>query len=85
MQKHTLRAKAHHLKPVILFGAKGLTEALLQEIDIALNAHELIKMKLTGQEKEDRQHVLTEICEKLGAEPIQLIGNIAVIYRKKKD
>lgn len=85
MTKHNLRAKAHHLKPVVMFGAKGLTDAVIQEINIALTAHELIKVKLASQEKEERKNLLDEVCTKLEAECIQTIGNIAVLYRKNNN
>jgi RNA-binding protein len=80
--KKELKAKAHALKPVILLGAKGLTPAVLEETDIALQAHELIKIKLTGVERDARKTVSEDICSQLKADLIQLIGTIAVIYRK---
>ncbi|KTD18118.1 ribosome assembly RNA-binding protein YhbY [Legionella jordanis] len=83
--RQSLKAKAHHLKPVILLGAKGLTAAVLEETNHALQAHELIKIKIAGVERDERQQIATEICEELGAELVQLIGNIAVIYRKNED
>lgn len=81
--KQSLKAQAHHLKPVILLGAKGLTDAVVAETDIALNTHELIKVKINGAEKEDRVEMSHNLCEQLKAELVQLIGNTAVIYRKK--
>ncbi|MGQ3888339.1 ribosome assembly RNA-binding protein YhbY [Legionella sp. CNM-1927-20] len=83
--KQTLKARAHHLRPVVLLGAKGLTTAIVAETDVALNAHELIKVKINGAEKEDRQKMATELCQQLNAELIQLIGNTAIIYRQKTD
>lgn len=83
--KQMLKAKAHHLKPVILIGSKGLTPPVLAETTVALDIHELIKVKINGAEREDRQQMVTDICEQLQAELVQLIGNTAVIYRKKKD
>jgi len=80
--KQTLKAKAHALKPVVLLGVKGLTDAVINEIDIALTVHELIKIKLTGQERDDRAPLVETICQRLRAERIQLIGTIAVLYRK---
>ena len=82
--KQALKAKAHHLKPVVLLGAKGLTAAVIEETNIALLAHELIKVKINGAEKSDRQHIATELCEQLQGELVQLIGNTAIIYRKNK-
>lgn len=83
--KQNLKAKAHHLKPVILIGSKGLTQAVTDETDLALTTHELIKVKISGAEKEDRQAMAAELCEALKAELVQLIGNTAVIFRKNND
>ena len=80
--RQTLKAKAHHLKPVVLLGAKGLTPAVVEETNIALLAHELIKVKINGAEKLDRQNIAAELCQQLQAQLIQLIGNTAIIYRK---
>ncbi len=80
--KQALKAKAHHLKPVVLMGVKGLTPAVVEETNIALLAHELIKVKINGAEKADRQLITKELCTKLQAALIQLIGNTAIIYRK---
>ncbi|ANN96814.1 TPA: ribosome assembly RNA-binding protein YhbY [Legionella pneumophila] len=83
--KQSLKAKAHHLKPVVLLGAKGLTEAILAETNVALLAHELIKVKINGAEKEDRMQMAEELCEQLHAELVQMIGNTLVLYRKNED
>ena len=83
--KQALKARAHHLKPVVLLGAKGLTPAITEETNIALNAHELIKVKINGAEKEDRQKMAADLCQQVGAELIQMIGNTVVLYRKKAD
>lgn len=82
--KQSLKAKAHHLQPVILIGAKGLTEAVISETSIALEAHELIKIKIRGHEKEDCKKISEILCNQLDAELILLIGGTVVIYRKKK-
>lgn len=83
--KQTLKSKAHHLKPVVLLGAKGLTPAVVDETHLALLSHELIKIKINGAEKADRQAIAAEICNQLKAELVQLIGNTAIIYRKNED
>ena len=83
--RQELKAKAHHLKPIILMGAKGLTSAVIEETNIALTAHELIKVKINGVEKEDKKAVAIDICQQLQAELVQLIGHTAIIYRKNKD
>ena len=84
-QRQTFKRQAHHLKPVILVGAKGLTEALVKETDIALETHELIKIKLNGLEKEDKQPFIDTLCTQVHAELIQLMGNMALVYRKAKN
>ncbi|NSL18074.1 ribosome assembly RNA-binding protein YhbY [Tatlockia micdadei] len=83
--KQALKAKAHHLKPVVLLGAKGLTPAVIEETNVALLAHELIKVKINGVEKEDRQVISAELCTQLHAELVQLIGNTAILYRKNEE
>ena len=82
--KQQLKASAHHLRPVVLLGAKGLTPAVIEETNIALLAHELIKVKVNGAEKADRQAIAAEMCEALQASLVQLIGNTAIIYRKNE-
>ena len=83
-KRNQLKAQAHHLKPVIIIGAQGVTEALLEETNHALEAHELIKIKANADDKAARKAMALEICDALEAEFVQLIGNIAIIYRKKK-
>lgn len=80
--KQALKAQAHHLKPVVLLGAKGLTPAVIEETNVALTAHELIKVKINGAEKPDRILMTNELCQELQAHLVQLIGNTAIIYRK---
>ena len=82
--RQDLKAQAHHLKPVVLLGAKGLTPAVIEETNVALVAHELIKVKINGAEKTDRQTMAAELWQALEAELVQLIGNTAVIYRKNE-
>ncbi|WP_440683281.1 ribosome assembly RNA-binding protein YhbY [Cysteiniphilum halobium] len=82
-QRQQLKAQAHSLNPVVLLGEKGLTNNVLTEINLALTAHELIKVKIAGTEKDVRQVTTEEICEKTKCELVQLIGNISVLYRKK--
>lgn len=82
IDKQSLKARAHHLNPVIIIGSKGLTSAVLDETNIALEAHELIKVKINGADKEEKLNIATSLCESLNAEFIQLIGNIAIVYRE---
>ncbi len=78
--KKKLRAEAHSLKPVVMIGQSGLTDAVLAELQLALNTHELLKVKIRA-EREDRKLITEKICANSGAELIQSIGQIAVIYR----
>lgn len=79
--KH-LRALAHDLKPVILMGAKGLTDALVGELEIALEHHELVKVKLSGGDRAERDLAAATLVERTGAALIQRIGNQAVLFRR---
>ena len=78
--KKKFRAQAHGLKPVIMIGQAGLTSAVLAEIELALDTHELIKIKIRA-EREERKKISEKICSDTGAALIQTIGQIAVIYR----
>ena len=80
-----LRAKCHALKPVIMMGQKGLTEEVLNEIDIALTHHELVKIKLSIDDRDLRKQVADEICEKSKAEAVQSIGKTLTVYRVNPD
>ncbi|SDK38996.1 RNA-binding protein [Methylophilus rhizosphaerae] len=76
-----LRGLAHNLNPVVMIGNNGLTEAVLKEIDISLNAHELIKVQVAGDDRELRKSILNEISEKVSAAPVHHIGKQLVFYR----
>lgn len=78
--KKKLKAQAHSLKPVIMIGQAGLTDGVLAETEIALNTHELIKIKIRA-ERDERKQISEKICAKTGAALVQSIGQIAVIYR----
>lgn len=80
--RRALRARAHSLNPVVSIGGNGLSETVLQEIDRSLKAHELLKVRVYGEEREQRASLLAEICLRLDAVPVQHIGNILVIYRE---
>lgn len=82
--KKQLKAKAHHLKPVVLLGSKGLTSAVVEEANQALLAHELIKVKISGVEKDEKETLANDLCQQLNAELVQRIGNTAIIYRKNE-
>lgn len=80
-QTRHLRALAHHLNPVVMIGHHGLTEQVLHEIDSSLKAHELIKIKVFGDDRASRAELLETICQQTGATPIHHLGKQLVIYR----
>lgn len=81
-ERRALRALAHRLDPVVLIGAGGLTAAVLAEIEVALKAHELIKVRIAG-DRDDREKMQLQICARTGAAPVQHIGRILVLYLKR--
>lgn len=82
-QKRKLRTLAHTLKPVVTVGSAGLTAAVLNEIGLSLDHHELLKIKLSCGDKAARIQVREQICSETGAHLIQEIGAVIVIFRKK--
>lgn len=84
-QQRYLRSLAHDLSPVILLGAKGATDAVLKELDLALSHHELVKVKLSGGDKDERQAQIDFLVEGAGAESIQQIGHVVVLFRRNAD
>ncbi len=84
-QRRALRATAHPLHPVVSISQNGLSENVIKEIDRSLLAHELIKVKLYGVERDERAVLLAEICEKTNCAPVQQIGNTLVLWRPKPD
>jgi putative YhbY family RNA-binding protein len=84
-QRRELRATAHHLNPVVSIGQKGLQASVLAEIDRSLKSHELIKVRLYGQERETRVALGIEICNALECAEVQHIGNLLVLWRENPD
>jgi RNA-binding protein len=84
-QRKELRARAHQLEPIVMIGTKGLTDEVVKELDVALKAHELIKVRAAGLEREERDDALKALCERTGAESVQSIGKVFVIYRKRDE
>jgi len=80
-QRRAFRAQAHHLNPVVSVAGNGLTPAVLAEIEKNLIAHELIKVRVYGEDRHERDAMMQSICESTGAAAVQHIGNILVIYR----
>lgn len=80
-QRAALRSAAHSLKPVVLLGAQGLTEAVLTEISRHLDAHGLIKIKASGEDRLVRDDLMLQICDQLGAAPVHHLGKTFIIFR----
>jgi len=80
-QKNYLRGVAHNKNPIVTIGGKGLTDAVMNEVELALNQHELLKIKLPTNSKAEKVALLAQITSKSDSEPVQLIGRVAVIYR----
>jgi RNA-binding protein len=81
-QKKTLRNLAHKLKPVVIIGQQGLTENVLNEIELSINHHELIKVKVNANDREQRKAFIEQIAETTHSEIVHKVGHIAVFYRR---
>ncbi|MFA5082060.1 MAG: YhbY family RNA-binding protein [Hydrogenophilaceae bacterium] len=84
-QRKFLKAQAHNLKPVVMIGNAGLTEAVLKEISRSLVAHELIKIRCLGDDRAAREAWLAEICGQLDCAPVQHIGKLLLIYKPAEE
>jgi len=83
-QRKALKSAAHHLKPVIRVGQKGLSENLLQETSQALDIHELIKVHIAQDDRAVRSHCMQQLAMNCQAELVGQIGKICILYRKVK-
>ena len=81
-ERKVLKARAHKLEPVVRIGARGLTDDVVAEIDRALKAHELIKVRAGELDRHARDSVYGSICEKTGALGVQQVGKVFVLFRK---
>lgn len=84
-QKKHLRQMGHGLKPVVMTGAAGVSPALLAELDGALEHHELVKVRVRTGERSARDAMIAALCDQTGAELVQRIGHIALIYRARRE
>jgi RNA-binding protein len=84
-QTRYLRSLAHDLSPVVLLGNKGATEAVVKELNQALDIHELVKVKLSGGDKEGRQAQIDVLLDGSKAERIHQIGHVVVLFRRNTD
>ncbi|MBM3391527.1 MAG: YhbY family RNA-binding protein [Betaproteobacteria bacterium] len=84
-RRRALRARAHGLHPVASISQNGLSASVLAEIDRGLKAHELIKVRVYGAERTEREALLAEVCARLEAAPVQHIGNVLVVFRENPE
>lgn len=83
-EKKHLRRLGHNLNPVVTVASKGLTESVLAEIERALKDHELIKVKLSFDDRDLKKQAIDQVCETFKAEQVQAIGHIVLLYKKAK-
>lgn len=84
-QTRFLRGQAHGIKAMLQVGGKGITDALVAEIDAALEHHELIKVKVGAADREARDTMIAELAERTASALVQRIGHVAVLYRQSRD
>ena len=82
-ERKALKARAHNLHPILQLGEKGLTDAVIAEIERAIGAHELIKIRAAPLNRDEREVALASICERTNAQAIQHIGKMLIVYREK--
>jgi putative YhbY family RNA-binding protein len=80
-ERRALRARAHALHPVVAVGHQGLTPAVVREIDVALTAHELIKIRVHDDDRDVREDMLARVCTELAAAPVQHLGKLLIVFR----
>lgn len=80
-QKRYLRQQGHALKPVVIVGDAGASDAVIAELEHSLEAHELLKVRVNAADREDRQALIERLCAATGAELVQRVGHVAVLYR----
>lgn len=84
-QRSHLKGRAHALEPVVFVGQAGLSDTVITEVDRALTAHGLIKVKLAGAGREDREALTHEVCGRTGAVAVQNVGRVLVLWRPRPD
>jgi RNA-binding protein len=84
-QKRFLRSQAHHLNPIFQVGKGGVNEHLIRHIEEALEVRELIKITVLNNSGEDRNEVGQQLAEGAGAELVQVIGKVIVLYKESRD
>lgn len=80
-----LRSLAHGLKPLVIVGDKGLTQAVIDEINSTIATHELIKVKVRTEERTDREQIINTITKRTASEKVQQIGHIVTLFKRNKE
>lgn len=84
-QKRYLRTLAHPMKPVVMIGNAGVSSGVLAELESSLEHHELLKVRVTAGDREERDALIVSLCEQVQAELVQRIGHVAVLYRPSRE
>ncbi|MGA7801543.1 MAG: YhbY family RNA-binding protein [Gammaproteobacteria bacterium] len=84
-QKRHLRGLGHGLKPVVIIGGAGLTEAVHRELELSLAHHELLKVRVNAGDRAERERMIGELCGRTGAELVQRVGHVALIFKRNRD
>ncbi len=84
-QKRRLRKLGHTLKPVVIIGANGLTDAVCNETDLSLAHHELLKVKINAADRNERDAIIESLCQRCSAELVQRVGHVALVYRRNPE
>ena len=83
-QKRYLRGLAHTLSPVVMLGQKGVTPSLIAELNVSIDRHELIKVRLSGGDKEERTAQVDALSQGSGSELVQIIGHTATLWKRNE-
>ena len=75
----------HQLKPIVMVGDAGLSDAVMKEFDQTIRHHELVKVRIRAGDRETRDHIISELCRRGDAELVTRIGNVALVYRRNED
>ena len=84
-QKKELRGRGHSLKPVVSIGNSGLSKAVLRELELSLEHHDLMKIKIGGAGRDERKEIIEQICATFNTDLVQAIGHIALVYHELDD
>ena len=80
-----LRSRAHGCKPIVRLGQRGLTDAVVDELERALTDHELVKIRIAAGSRSERRNLLSDLCTRTGAEPVQQLGATATLFRRNPE